>query len=78
MASKIDPRLLQQIQQLQRENQTLQGQVNTLKGSNNQGGTPSGLRIGIRGIFGGGVHNPRLGNSRISPLPARFQGRHLF
>ena len=76
MANKIDPRLLQQIQQLKAENQTLQGQVNALKGSNNQGGTLRAPNRVQRPL--GGLHNPRLGNSRISPLPARFQGRHLF
>ena len=77
--TKLDPRLarlLQQTQQLQAENQSLQRQVNGLKGSNNQSGTPRGPNRVQRML--GGIHNPRLGNSRISPLPARFQGRHLF
>ena len=75
---KIDPRLLKQLKQLQRDNQSLQGQVNTLsRQSSNQGGIRDRLRSGMRGVFGG-IHNPRIQNSKISPLPARFKGRRLF
>lgn len=76
--AKLDPRLLQEIQQLKRDKQTLQGQVKTLSGqSNTQGGFRSRLRTRMKGVFGG-LHNPRISNSKISPLPARFKGRRLF
>lgn len=76
--AKLDARLLQQIQQLQRDKESLQGQVKTLGGqSSAQGGFRSRLRTRMKGVFGG-LHNPRISNSKISPLPARFKGRRLF
>ena len=76
--AKLDPRLLQQIQELKRDKQILQGQVKTLSGqSSAQGGFRSRLRTRMKGVFGG-LHNPRIVRSKISPLPARFRGRRLF
>jgi len=75
--AKIDTGLLRKLQQLKEENQSLQGQVNVLKGQSNQGGLRQNLGRTMKGIFGG-LRNPRLGSSKISPLPARFRGRRLF
>ena len=77
--SKLDPRLLHQLQQLRGENQSLQGQVSFLEGQSNvqEGGFRSRLRTRMKNVFGG-MRNPRIGNSKISPLPAGFRGKHLF
>ena len=76
--AKFDAGLLRKLQQLREENQTLQGQVNLLGGqSGNQGGFRKRLRTRMKSVFGG-LGNPRMSNSRISPLPSRLRGRRLF
>ena len=73
----IDKRLLKQLQRLQSENQNLQGQVRALTGqSNNQGGFRQKVQK-MRSALGS-IHNPRIANSKISPVPARMRGRRLY
>jgi len=78
VASKIDARLLQQLQQLKESNQNLQGQVKVLREqSNNQGGSGHGFKAGMKRTFGG-LHNPKIPASKISPLPRNCRGKSLF
>lgn len=76
---KIDPRLLRQLQRLEKDKQVLQGRVSSLEGrvSNQGGGLRDGLRSKMKGIFGG-LGNPRISGSKISPLPRNCRGRRLF
>lgn len=76
--ARIDKRLLKQIQQLQRQNQNLQGQVSALTNqSNNQGGGFKQKVQKMREALGS-IRNPRIASSRISPVPPRMSGRHLY
>ncbi len=76
--AKVDPRLLKQIQQLRESNQNLQGQVKVLsEQSNNQGGPGRAFQSGLKRTFGG-LHNPKIPKSKISPLPRGCQGKSLF
>lgn len=74
----IDKRLLKQLKQLQQQNQNLQGQVRALTSqANNQDG---GFRQKVSRMRNalGSIHNPRISNSRLSPVPPRLRGRHLY
>ena len=73
----IDRRLLKQLQHLQKENQNLQGQVKALTGqSSNQGGFKQKIQR-MRNALGS-IHNPRIANSKISPVPPGMRGRRLY
>ncbi len=63
--ARLDPRLRRQTQPLQRLVKP-QG-----------GGFRSRVRAGMKGVFGG-LNNPRIARSKISPLPSRFGGKRLF
>lgn len=74
----IDKRLLKEIQQLQKDNQNLQGQVKILIAqSGNQEGGFRGKVNKMREALGR-IHNPRIANSKISPVPPSLRGRHLY